>query len=88
MYLLRGYSRMLADAEDVARRVICCTDRSRHDRMQLHHLVDVVELELITVNVAASRLVESGLGDVHSIEVGPLAPTIVVGARAAVLTGC
>jgi hypothetical protein len=56
--------------------------------MQLHHLVDVVELELITVNVAASRLVESGLGDVHSIEVGPLAPTIVVGARAAVLTGC
>jgi hypothetical protein len=33
MYLLRGYSRMLADAEDVARLVVCCTDRSRHDRM-------------------------------------------------------
>jgi len=33
MYLLRGYSRLLADAEDVARLVVCCTDRSRHDRM-------------------------------------------------------
>jgi ubiquinone/menaquinone biosynthesis C-methylase UbiE len=41
-----------------------------------------------SVQETESRLVESGFGDVHSIEVSPLAPTIVVGARAAVLTGC
>jgi protein-L-isoaspartate O-methyltransferase len=40
------------------------------------------------VQETESRLVESGFGDVHSIVVSPLAPTIVVGARAAAGGGC
>jgi len=40
------------------------------------------------VQETESRLVEAGFGDVHSIVVSPLAPTIVVGTRAAGVGGC
>jgi hypothetical protein len=48
---------------------------------------DVATLADSSVQETERMLVESGFGEVHSIVVSPLAPTIVVGTRNAVARG-